>query len=252
MTVDEGGADPRLVFDIRRQPDDTTCGPTCLHAVYAYWGDHLPLEQVIAETAALGEGGTLAVMLGCHALERGYQASLVTYNLEVFDPTWLKPGVGSPVERLRAQLEAKPHDSKLQVASRAYLRFLELGGTIHMRDLTPGLLRKPLKKGLPVLTGLSATFLYQSEREVPETNQPDDVHGRPAGHFVVLCGYESEGRRVVVADPYFPNPMSPTHTYTVPIERAMTSILLGVLTYDANMLLIQPAEDRADSGETSP
>ena len=30
------------------QPDETTCGPTCLHAVYAYWGDKEPLDTVVA------------------------------------------------------------------------------------------------------------------------------------------------------------------------------------------------------------
>ena len=30
------------VFEIQRQPDDVSCGPTCLHAVYRYFGDELP------------------------------------------------------------------------------------------------------------------------------------------------------------------------------------------------------------------
>ena len=29
------------------QPDETTCGPTCLHAIYRYWGDREPLQSVI-------------------------------------------------------------------------------------------------------------------------------------------------------------------------------------------------------------
>ena len=53
----------RLHFDILPQPDPTTCGPTCLHAVYRYHGDEMPLARVIAETPALEEGGTLAVLL---------------------------------------------------------------------------------------------------------------------------------------------------------------------------------------------
>lgn len=30
-----------LSFDIRRQPDATTCGPTCLHALYRHYGNPL-------------------------------------------------------------------------------------------------------------------------------------------------------------------------------------------------------------------
>ena len=60
----------RLQFDIAAQPDLTTCGPTCLHAVYQYFGDNVPLAQLAAETPRLDEGGTLAVLLGCRLLLR--------------------------------------------------------------------------------------------------------------------------------------------------------------------------------------
>ena len=38
----------RLPVETLPQPDETTCGPTCLHAVYRYWGDREPLETIIA------------------------------------------------------------------------------------------------------------------------------------------------------------------------------------------------------------
>lgn len=81
-----------LNLDILHQPDDHTCGPTCLHAVYQYFGDDVPLNQVVHETDFLEEGGTLAPLLGCHALRRGYQAKIYTWDLRVFDPTWFAPG----------------------------------------------------------------------------------------------------------------------------------------------------------------
>ncbi len=73
----------RLQFDILPQPDDTTCGPTCLHAIYRYFGDEIPLSQVIREVPSLCGGGTLGVMLGSHALARGYKASLYTSTVTV-------------------------------------------------------------------------------------------------------------------------------------------------------------------------
>ena len=39
-------------FSIQSQPTDSTCGPTCLHAVYQYWNDTISLEQVIGEVGA--------------------------------------------------------------------------------------------------------------------------------------------------------------------------------------------------------
>ena len=92
----------KLHLEILPQPDDTTCGPTCLHAVYRYYGESLPLPEIIAQSRQLEEGGTLAVLLGCDALRRGYRARLFTFNLKVFDPTWFptsaKESASQPTE----------------------------------------------------------------------------------------------------------------------------------------------------------
>src|SRR5690606_27929210 len=80
-----------LEVNIHPQPCDTTCGPTCLHAIYRYLGDAISLAQVVAECPRLEEGGTLAALLGTHAVRRGYQATIYSYNLRVFDPTWFAP-----------------------------------------------------------------------------------------------------------------------------------------------------------------
>ena len=238
----------RLRVEILPQPDDTTCGPTCLHAVYRYYEDLLPLEQVIRETARFDAGGTLAVMLAHHALARGYKATIHTWNLHVFDPSWF--AARSKVDlaaRLRAQAEVK-HDPKLQIATDAYLEYLRLGGRFAWGDLTPRLLRRYLRRGVPILTGLSSTWLYQDPREVPPDDRPDDVLGVPGGHFVVLSGYDRPTRTVRIADPYEKNSIQPGDAhYAVPTERVVCAILLGVLTYDANFLVLEPRKKRPPS-----
>ncbi|MBF0171311.1 MAG: peptidase-C39 like family protein, partial [Nitrospinae bacterium] len=72
-----------LDFDILAQPDDITCGPTSLHAVYRYHGLAVPLREVIGTVKPLVEGGTLAVQLGLDALRRGFSATIYTYDLQV-------------------------------------------------------------------------------------------------------------------------------------------------------------------------
>ncbi len=238
--------DTRLQFEFLKQPDNTTCGPTCLHAVYRYHGDDLPLTQVIQEAPAFEGGGTLAVMLGCHALRRGYDARIFTFNLQVFDPTWfnseghIREGLQLE-EKLRAQMEVKPKE-KLQRACESYIDFLKLGGKVRMEDLTGNLIRRYLKQSIPVLTGLSSTYLYRERREIPATSTPDDIAGLPGGHFVVLCGYDSIERSVLVADPFHPNPLSADFKYEVSLDRVVCSILLGILTYDANLLIVRPKD----------
>jgi len=229
-----------LDIPIEAQPNDETCGPTCLHAVYRYYGLDLPLDRVIAEVARLAEGGTLAVLLGTDALRRGFAATIFTYNLLVFDPTWFQDPAVDLREKLLRQREAKT-DAKLRHATDAYLHFLELGGEIRYADLTASLLRRHLERGTPVLTGLSATYLYGSARERVEGERLlyDDVRGHPQGHFVVLCGYEKASGRVGVADPFRPNPLGRGHIYDVEFPHLLNAILLGIVTYDANMLVVR-------------
>lgn len=230
----------KLQLDILPQPDDTTCGPTCLHAVYRYFGDDLPLERIIAETSELETGGTLAVFLAAHALQRGYEATIYTYNLEVFDPTWF---IRADIDLAARLLEQTKHkrDPKLLRATHGYLEFLRLGGRIDFAELGPELIRRHLKRGIPILTGLSATYLYQSARERGlKVTVYDDLRGEPAGHFVVLCGYRRAQRSVLIADPYLKNPMGPGQYYETGIHRLIGAILLGVLTHDANLLIIHP------------
>lgn len=237
----------RLQLQILPQPDLTTCGPTCLHAVYQYYGDDITLPQVIAEIPQLDEGGTLAVVLGCHALRRGYAATIYTFNLQVFDPTWFAKQASSLRNKLRLQMEART-SAKLRVATRSYLEFLDGGGTVRMHDLTSDLIRRYLNRSVPILTGLSATYLYQEPREIGLQCEYDDIRGEPSGHFVVLSGYDRQRREVIVADPLSPNPVADVHQhYHVGIDRVKCAILLGIMTYDANLLIIQPKREGKDA-----
>ena len=231
----------QLQLDILPQPDDTTCGPTCLHSVYRFFDHDVPLNELIEVVHRLDEGGTLAVCLACDALRRGFDATIYTYNVDLFDPTWLLPDAPPLSDRLTAQMAAKDVP-KLHVASRSYLEFLELGGKVKLEDLSGQLIRRYLEQSIPILTGLSATYLYRSKREFGPDFEPDDVRGDSCGHFVVLCGFDKSQRTVSVADPYEPNPLGADHYYEVGLDRVICSILLGVLTYDANLLIIQPKE----------
>ncbi len=231
--------DIQLPISILPQPDDATCGPTCLQAVYNYYNDNVPLEQVIADTQMLDAGGTLAVFLACSALRRGYQATIYTYNLQMFDPSWFTTPDINIAERLQRQSNAK-HDKKLRHATDGYLEFLERGGKLRFIDLTTRLLRSILRKQLPILTGLSASYLYRTQREFGPDDEYDDIRGFPSGHFVVLSGYHRQDRTILISDPYLKNPVAPGQVYPVNIDRVICAILLGVLTYDANLLVIHP------------
>ena len=240
----------QLPFTILAQPTETTCGPTCLHAIYNYYHDIYPLDVLIQEIPTLKEGGTLDVLLACHALKRGYKATIYTYNLQMFDPTWFNGEKNvNLIDKLTKQLSCKK-DHRLQVATKGYREYITLGGELRYRDLSPSLIRKYLNRGIPILTGLSATYLHGSPRE-DSRGVADDVCGSPSGHFVVLYGYNKSEKCVYVADPFRPNPFSDDCYCKIRIERVICSVLLGILTYDANILILERPEAKDAKSDSS-
>jgi hypothetical protein len=229
-----------LGFDIQAQPDEVTCGPTCLQALYQYYKDPIPLKEVIRDVKKLKTGGTLAVMLGNHALKRGYKAHIYSYNLNIFDPSWFKSSSKKMAQYLKEQMDFKYKRRKLLVASQAYIKFLEAGGELRHAELDENLIKSYLKRSIPILTGLSATYLYGTPREIPQFDIYDSIKGEPAGHFVVITGYDEDKNCVYIADPMEPNPLGKGQVYTVSYVRLINSIMLGIVTYDANLLIIEP------------
>ena len=232
----------KLDFDINRQPDNESCGPTCLHAVYNYYNDSISLQEIISEVSMMEEGGTLEVFLACHALRRGYKTTIFPYNLQIFDPTWSTLSPEAIAARLRQQLVFKKDIPGFKLVTDGYLEYLELGGNLKFEVLTAPLIRRYLKKSIPILTGLSATYLYNDARETGNGGDItyDDVRGESSGHFVVLTGYNREDGSVLVADPLKKNPIASGQYYPVNIYRLICAIMLGILSYDGNLLIIQP------------
>lgn len=230
------------------QPDDVTCGPTCLRKVYDFYGLGVEMEEVLGEIDRNEDGGTLAVFLAASALRRGFRARLYSYDLRIFDPTWFELPREALLDKVRQRMPYTPTPEALR-AARAYLEFLDMGGEIAFHELTPALLKSILDRDHPVLAGLSATYLYRMCRErydeASNRLHDDDVRGSPTGHFVVLVGYEHWGRSFVLRDPSEHVPVSQDGRHVVSAQSLINAILLGDLTYDAVLLEIWPGDAEA-------
>jgi hypothetical protein len=232
-------ADVHLDVPRYEQPDDVSCGPTCLRQVFDFYGDHVDADELGRAIPRNPDGGTLAVLLAIGALARGYDASIYSYNLRIFDPSWFDLDPGDLVAKLAARRSVVT-EVKLIRAIDAYIEFLERGGTVDFPELGPALMVSILERGHPILVGLSATYLYRARRERPEDNTYDDIAGEPAGHFVVVNGYTRAGKRFSVCDPARDIPIEGRGNYTVPARRLLNAILLGDVTYDAVLVEISP------------
>jgi hypothetical protein len=115
---------------------------------------------------------------------------------------------------------------------------------VHWGDLTPARIAGVLGRRLPILTGANGTYLYPCSRETKEG--PDDVAGDAFGHFVVVSGYRSADESVSIADPLLDNPLHGTKYYRASVYRLIGAIFLGAATDDANCLVLQPRNWRAE------
>jgi hypothetical protein len=226
-----------IMLDVPRfeQPDDESCGPTCLTQIYRYFGFEKPLSDVIDETARNPDGGTQAVYLGIRALQDGFHPRIYSFNLRIFDPSWRDLAVAEMMKKLK-QRSRFVRSEKLRQSLDAYCTYLAMGGEVRFDELSRDLLLRLLAKGQPILTGLSATYLYRTKREYRD--EYDDVRGEPTGHFVVVSGYDPKTEEFVVRDPSIHSPFSRTGKYTVLAERLTSAILLGDVTYDAVLLVL--------------
>lgn len=232
-------------LDVERilQPDEVTCGPTCLRKVFRFFGQPTPLDEVLSALERNEDGGTLAVFLGIAALKRGFNARIYSYDLRIFDPTWYDLSSEALTDKIFARFPYLSDEKRLRAAG-AYIRFLEMGGRLSFDDLTPALFKQIIDRGHPVLAGLSATYLYRYARErwdaQAQEHIDDDIRGEPTGHFVVISGYDQWGRVLTVIDPSEHFQHAEAVRVQVDSDRLINSILLGDATYDAVLLEVWP------------
>jgi hypothetical protein len=233
----------KLELEVPRfpQPDDVSCGPTCLFQVDRFYGHERSFHDIETLVRRNPDGGTLGVYLALAALDLGYAVTVFPYNLRIFDPTWFDLPAPELGQRLKERA-AVVKKEKLRLATLAYADFLGRGGKVSFAEPDVDLLVGLLDRGHPVVTGLSATWLYRSTRERPHDNVAHAIEGDPVGHFVVLCGYEDSGRRFLVSDPSPHAPFSPDGRYHVEARRLLNSLLLGDATFDAVLLELVPPD----------
>jgi hypothetical protein len=225
---------PRVV-----QPDDTTCGPSCLAQVAGFFGQQHTVPALAAGLSRLHHGGTLGVFLALRAMELGFEAAVYPLGVRVFDPTWWQLDAPALVDRLHRRRDTLTEPLDREVID-AWVRFLRAGGHLRFAELTPALLRGAIDRGHPLICGLNVTWLYRESRE-QDDGTPDDVGGEQVGHFVTIAGYSGGGRRFDIRDPHWEAPYGVDGHYRVGAWQLIHAILIGDRTRDAVLVELWPA-----------
>lgn len=232
---------PRVV-----QPDDTTCGPSCLAQVAASFGVQASVPDLVAGLTRLQHGGTLGVFLALRAMDLGFRAAVYPMGLKVFDPTWWDLDPAALVERLHRRRAAVSTAIDREVID-AWIRFIEQGGAVRFEELTPGLMCAIINRGHPIICGLNVTWLYRESRE-QDDGRPDDIGGEQVGHFVTIAGYGASGANFDIRDPHWEAPFGVDGHYRVDVHRLIHAILIGDRTRDAVLVEIWPAATEGAHG----
>lgn len=235
-------------FEIPKQTDGVSCGPTSLYAVYRHYGLDVTLEQVSKDVERMPNQGTLDAFLGIDALKRGMTATIVSSNIGVLDPSWKGmegDALAAKLESYRNTMNAAGKYTEATVAD-AYARFVRMGGVLQVMSAMPtqtcckvnipcGFTFNKFDENLPAICGLSYTALFHETREDDATNEVTDM-GRPVGQFVVVTGkpcwdyYD-------IADPW-DGPRG--QHYSLCYDELDRAILLGTLTNDGGILIVKP------------
>ena len=125
-------------------------------------------------------------------------------------------------------------DYRLQHATEGYLEFLALGGRIRLADFSPRLVRESSAAGCRSSPACRRPTCIERCARFGDDQSDDICCGSPR-HFVVIAGYDFPSRKVLVADPYEPNPYGGTREYWMRMERVGAAVLLGIVTHDANL-----------------
>lgn len=239
---------PTEQFEIPKQADDVSCGPTALYAVYRHYGIDVTLEQVNKDVERMPNQGTIDAYLGIDALKRGMYATIVSSNISVLDPTWNHLGGDDLVVKLEAFRDAMNKSGRYTEATvaDAYARFVRMGGVLRVATSIPslsacivripnGFMTGKFDENLPAICGISYTALFNAVREDDDTNEETDL-GRPVGHFVVVTR-KPNWDFYDVADPW-DGPRG--QHYSLSNDELDRAILLGTLTNDGGILIVKP------------
>lgn len=215
-----------------------TCGSSALQQVLAYYGVKKSLNEVLKNVKTYKYGSWGCDVLS-YALKLGFEAEIITRDLNIFDPTWFKLDRNKLIKKLKSRIKYAKKNDKHGITG--YTRFLELGGRIRFGIITENMIKDYLKKKIPVIACICSTALWKCKRiyskKIGEGYRsiPSDVKGKPEGHFLVISGYTKD--KFIVTDPHYKIPNSKTGIYTVPTKDLIAFILMWEY---GNVCVIKP------------
>jgi len=215
------------------QPDECSCGLSCLKMVLACHGRSFFHDDLNELTPPNPDIGLYDSHLGLAAIQLGFAATIYTYNYRIFHPIWNRLSRKDLMGKLatRQMCAMTPQQA---LAAELYIEFLRAGGELLFYPLSRELILAHFNRDLPLIAALDMSFLYDCMAFYDEFSE------HRATHFVVLHGYNPEDNTFFISDPWYSIPLpNKNGQYYIDADRVINAIFLGQERNDSAIIVIQ-------------
>ncbi|MBN1900523.1 hypothetical protein JW926_04265 [Candidatus Sumerlaeota bacterium] len=215
------------------QPDDISCGLSCLKMVLDYYDQEQDMQALSEICPPLYDIGLFDSQLGKTAIDLGFDVTIYTYNYRIFHPIWNRLHLSDLIGKLviKQACAMTPHQA---LSARHYIEYLQKGGELLFYPLSKELILAHLDQEIPVIAALDMSFLYDCVAFYDEFSE------YRATHFVIIHGYDPKRNVFHVCDPWHSIPIPHENgRYAVDADRVINAIFLGQDRNDSSLIVIR-------------
>ncbi len=193
---------------------DNECGPASVAQVLSYFDIPFQMEDIIDYSSNSYKFRDWDYLLAQYLNNRGVETEIVTFQSNIYDPSWSNLKGNSLIEKLKQELDFFYSDSP-RLENKGFLawhnlgpeiseveeaiKYLDGGGKISIKPLSATDITAEIRRGNPIICAYDAILLHNMKRGF--MGKPDDIKGVPMGHVAVISGFT--GKDFVLVDPSY-------------------------------------------------
>jgi len=198
------------------------CILACLQQVFGYYKKQISQKEIL-KSLKKPKRGMSVPKAGLFAKKHGFNPLVITNNIYIFDPTWLKLGNIKLIKNLekRKKFINKYNQSLID----DYLEYLKANGRTKFDTIRLDLFVKYLSKNIPIVVEIASTFLYKKSKSIKPGQFNNPFKGKIEGHGVVIAGFNKNKFKIIDPDSKN-NPYSRSGIYWISIDELIASIFI--------------------------
>lgn len=199
-----------------------SCVPACLEQVLGYYKVKVDQKEILA-TLKMPEYGMSIPSAGSYLIESGFNPSIITNDIIIFDRSWLRLNPAELIKKINKR--RKYLDAYHRSLVDDYVKYLKADGNIGFQILNANTIEKFLSKDIPIIAELASNFLYNKSKSTKAGAFDDSIKGDIDGHAVVIAGFDKVKKKFKLIDTDGrKNPYSKKGIYWVDSDLLLASI----------------------------